>query len=593
MCTALCGRSCFPAESVKRARPPVKSSATPARAWRPEDYSAIDLPALERELRSSVQGEVRFDQGSRALYATDASNYRQVPVGVVLPYDAEDVEAAVGVCRKHGVPVLSRGGGTSQAGQCCNVAVILDNSKYFNQIVDLDPDGCLAWVQPGVILDQLRDAAEQHHLTFGPDPSTHSRCTLGGMIGNNSCGVHSIMAGNTVDNIEELEVLTYDGLRMRVGRTSDEELARIIAEGGRRGEIYAGLRALRDRYAAAIRKRYPKIPRRVSGYNLDQLLPENGFHVARALVGSEGTCATVLEAVTKLVVSPPSRTLVVLGFSDIFAASDRVMEVMEHGPIGLEGMDDRVAGYIRAKGLSPDGLALLPEGGGWFMVEFGGESPAESVDRAGHMVDHLTRGMHASGARVCTNPYEKSLVATLRESGFGASSYVPGMRETGPGWEDSAVPPERLGNYLRELRGLLDRYGYNTGFYGHYGQGCIHSLIDFDFRTAEGISRFRSFVSEAADLVAGYGGSLSGEHGDGQARGELLPKMFGDELVEAFREFKAIWDPEPVVDQCAEGVEVRVETRPLALHHPLDLLPHVVPLGFADRFRQLLHDRSQ
>src|SRR5579872_6041545 len=295
----------------------------------------VDAVALEAVLRRRVGGEVRFDKGSRALYATDGSNYRQVPIGVVLPRDVHDVIATVATAREFGAPILSRGGGTSLAGQCCNVAVILDFSKYMAEILEIDPARRVARVQPGVVLDNLRNAAEKHHLTFGPDPATHDRCTLGGMIGNNSCGVHSLMAGKTDDNVEELEILTYGGVRMKVGPTSDVELEKIIADGGRRGELYSGLRRLRETYSNLIRQRYPDIPRRVSGYNLNYLLPENGFHVARALVGSEGTCVTTLEATCRLVTSPPERLLVVIGCRDVFECADLVPEVLRHKPIGL------------------------------------------------------------------------------------------------------------------------------------------------------------------------------------------------------------------------------------------------------------------
>ena len=260
----------------------------------------VNAEALAKELQTRIRGEVRFDDGSRALYATDGSNYRQVPIGVVIPRSVEDVIQTVATCRLFGAPLLARGGGTSLAGQCCNVVVVMDMSKYMHDIIEINQAKNIARVQPGIILDVLRNAAEQYHLTFGPDPATHAWCTLGGMIGNNSCGTHSVMAGMTADNVEELDILTYDGVRMRVGKTSDEELKRIINAGGRRGEIYAKLKALRDKYADLVRERYPNIPRRVSGYNLDQLLPENGFHVARALIGTEGTCVTVLEATVNL-----------------------------------------------------------------------------------------------------------------------------------------------------------------------------------------------------------------------------------------------------------------------------------------------------
>ncbi len=306
------------------------------------------------------------------MYATDASNYRHVPIGVVFPRDTADVMTAVSVARKHDAPLLGRGGGTSLAGQCCNVALVLDMSRHMNAILEVDPDGQRARVQPGVILDSLRDRAEVHGLTFGPDPATHDRCTLGGMIGNNSCGVHSIMSGKTDANIESLEVLTYDGVKLKVGPTSDEELASIIAGGGRRGEIYAAMKSIRDRYGDQIRKRFPKIPRNVSGYNLEQLLPENGFNVARALVGTESTCAITLEATTILVPSPPKRVLVVVGYEDVFMAADAVPEIMSFEPIGLEGIDDNLIRAMTRKNLYPEAIELLPAGRGWLLVEFGG-----------------------------------------------------------------------------------------------------------------------------------------------------------------------------------------------------------------------------
>jgi FAD/FMN-containing dehydrogenase/Fe-S oxidoreductase len=504
----------------------------------------VDAAALAAALRREIRGEVRFDDGSRALYSTDASNYRQVPIGVVLPRDANDVIATVALARRFGAPILARGGGTSLAGQCCNVAVVLDFSKYMHGIRELDPKQKYAAVEPGIILDDLRSEAEKHNLTFGPDPATHTHCTIGGMIGNNSCGVHGLMAGKTVDNIEELEVLTYDGVRLRVGPTSDEQLQRFIAEGGRRGEIYKGLRAIRDTYADQIRARYPKIPRRVSGYNLDELLPENGFHVARALVGSECTCVIVLEAKCRLVYSPPSRTLVVLGYKDIYTAADHVPQILEFQPIGLEGVDDRLVDDMKAKGLNVHNIALLPEGRGWLLVEFGGETKAESDASARRLIDAVKRWNDAPSTKQYDDKREEKMVWQIRESGLGATAFVPGKARTWEGWEDSAVDPKQLGKYLRDLRKLMDKYDYVGDLYGHFGQGCVHTRNNFDLESAPGIAKFRAYIDEAADLCVKYGGSLSGEHGDGQSRAELLPKMFGDELIRAFREFKAIWDPE-------------------------------------------------
>ena len=504
----------------------------------------VDAAALAEALRAEVRGEIRFDRGTRALYATDGSNYRQVPIGVVLPRDADDVLATVALCREFGAPLLCRGGGTSLAGQCCNVAVILDFSKYMAGILEIDAPRRIARVQPGVVLDTLRAAAEKHHLTFAPDPATHDRCTLGGMIGNNSCGVHSVMAGKTDDNIEQLDILTYDGTRMKVGATSNEDLERIFQQGGRRAEIYTKLQTIASAYGDQVRQRFPNIPRRVSGYNLNHLLPENGFHVARALVGSEGTCVTILEATCRLVESPPERALLVVAYPDIYQCADHVPEIMAHKPIGLEGFDDLLVGYTRAKGINSEGLALLPEGGGWLMVEFGASSAQEAESQARGLMQSLGHSANPPRLVLYTGKQQIKRVWEVRESALGATSHVAGEAMSWEGWEDAAVAPEKLGAYLRDLRRMFAAYGYKGSLYGHFGHGCVHTRINFDLQSKEGIAKFRKFMEEAADLVVGYGGSISGEHGDGQARAELLPKMFGPELVQAFREFKSAWDPE-------------------------------------------------
>jgi FAD/FMN-containing dehydrogenase/Fe-S oxidoreductase len=501
----------------------------------PAGVESVDRRALERALRRQLRGEVHFDAGNRAAYAHDSSNYRQPPLGIVLPRDADDVVAAVAACREHGAPVLNRGCGTSLSGETTNVAVVIDMSRHMRAIREIDPERRIARVEPGVVHDQLTGATEPRHaLTFAPDTSTHAFATIGGMLGNNSCGVHSVMGGRTSDNTVALDVLTYDGQRMRVGSTSEDELARIAAAGGRRGEIYAALRALRDRHADRIRERFPKIPRRVSGYNLDELLPERGFDVARALVGTEGTCVSFLEATLRLIPSPPARCLVVLGYPDVFAAGDHVPEVMELEPIALEAFDDRLVGG------TPAGL---PPGRGWLVAEFGGEAPAEAEARARECVRRLERQPGAPAIELVADRAGQRRIWELRGGGLGATAYARGDREHWPGWEDAAVPPGREGAYLRDFKKLLDAHGYSASLYGHFGQGCIHCRIDFELRTREGVERWRSFLGEAADLVVSYGGSLSGEHGDGQARAELLPKMFGEDLVQAFGEFKAIWDP--------------------------------------------------
>jgi FAD/FMN-containing dehydrogenase/Fe-S oxidoreductase len=507
-------------------------------------------PDLSSDLRRVVRGEVRFDRGSRALYATDGSNYRQVPIGVVVPLDIDDVVAAVDVCRKHGAPMLSRGGGTSLAGQCCNAAVVMDMSKYVNRVLDIDAARRLARVEPGVVLDTLQRAASRHELIFGPDPATHTHCTLGGMLGNNSCGVHAVMSqfygpgSRTSDNTHRLEVLTYDGLRMWVGPTSERDLAEIIAAGGRRGRTYAALRTLRDKYADLIRQRYPKIPRRVSGYNLDELLPERGFNVARALVGTESTCVTVLQAEMMLIDRPRARSLLVLGYPDVYSAGDHVPDVLAFRPIGLEGMDDRLIDDMKKARIHPESASLLPDGKGWLMVEFGGETRSESDAKARAAMAALRRTPNPPTMKLYDDPETEARLWKVRESGLGATAHVPDAPVTWEGWEDSAVPPDRVGLYLRDLRRLFEKYGYACALYGHFGQGCIHTRIDFDLESAPGIERYKAFMDEATTLVVSHGGSFSGEHGDGQSKAQFLPKMFGQELVNAFREFKSIWDPD-------------------------------------------------
>ncbi|WGS54774.1 FAD-binding oxidoreductase [Paraburkholderia sp. D15] len=505
------------------------------------------MQALEADLRSHVRGEVRFDQGSKALYASDASNYRQVPLGVVVPADVDDLLATLAACRRNDVPFLPRGGGTSQNGQCVNVAVVADASKYVNRVVSIDPVAGTAIVEPGVVCDTLRDAAERHGLTFAPDPATHSRCTLGGMIANNSCGAHSVMAGKTVENVEALEIATFDGARFWVGPTADDELERIIAAGGRQGEIYAALRQLRDTYAEQIRAKFPRIKRRVSGFNLDQLLPENCFNVARALVGTEGTCAVTLQAKVRLVKSPAKRVIVVVGFTDIYTAADAVPHFMRCEPIAIEGLDRAIIRGLQARGLKKDEIALLPPGDAWVVLEFGADTQEAVLRQARDAAAYFSSGEAGPNvsAMLVDDRAMQAKVWSIRETGASAValSVDDGTPDPVVGWEDAAVDPLRLGDYLRAFQALVDRYGYETSLYGHFGDGCVHARITFDLRSAAGVATWRNFLREAAELVVEFGGSLSGEHGDGQAKAEFLPIMYGPELMQAMEQFKAIWDP--------------------------------------------------
>jgi len=538
-----------------------------------KDSINVDVKNLKKELRRSIEGEVRFDNGSRALYSTDSSNYRQIPIGVVIPKTEDDIVKTINLCRKYHAPILSRGGGTSLAGQCCNVAVMMDMAKYYNKILSIDKEKKLVTVQPGIVLDEMRNATkEKVDMTFGPDPATHDHCTLGGMLGNNSCGIHSVMAqfrgdgARTSDNTESITVVTYDGVKMKVGATSDNELEQIINEGGRRSEIYKKLKEFRDKYEDLIRGKFPNIPRRVSGYNLTALLPENGFNVAHVLIGSESTLVTITEATLKLLHEPKARSLLVLGYDSLPNAGNAVPFIMEHKPIGLEGMDDLLLEFMRRKKFNVEDISLLPDGKAWLLVEFGGDSKEDSDNQAKALMEGLKKEKNVPTMSLFDNPDQEELLWKVRESGLGATAWVPGEPNGGPGWEDSAVPPDKVGIYLKELRDLFTKYKLFPSIYGHFGQGCIHCRVGFDFLTEEGIEKYKQFTIEASHLVVKHGGSLSGEHGDGQARGDLLEIMYGKELVNAFREFKTIWDPEwrmnpgKIIDTYGQTNDLRLGT---------------------------------
>ena len=504
----------------------------------------IDTDALARELRSRTNGEVRFDDGARALYATDSSNYRQVPLGVVLPRTVDDIVTAMATARELDAPVLLRGGGTSLCGQTCNAALVIDTSKYLRRIVALDPGARTAVVEPGCVADTLNAAAAAHGLMFPCVPATHRWCTIGGMIGNNSCGTHSLMGGKTDDNVISLDVLTYDGTRMRLGPTSDADVTRISAAGGRRAEIYDALSALRDHYADEIRRRFPDIPRRVSGYNLPHLLPEHDFNVARAIVGSESTCVAVLEATVRLVAVPKQRVLLVIGYESIERGGEDVPRLLEHRPIALEGIDGLIVKHMAQRSLHGRARQHLPDGNGWLIVEFEGDTVDDAHGRA-QAARSSIQGSGIVAAKVMTDLADQAEIWEVREGGLGATAWErSGDTRTWEGWEDSAVPPDRVGAYLRDLKALYVRYRYDGALYGHFGQGCIHTRVNFDLQSAAGINHFRHFLDDAADLVVRYGGSISGEHGDGQSKAALLPKMYGASIMEAFVAFKRIWDPQ-------------------------------------------------
>ncbi|MGW1254506.1 FAD-binding and (Fe-S)-binding domain-containing protein [Streptomyces sp. NPDC002513] len=482
--------------------------------------TGADAGALHAELSAAVRGAVDFRTTARALHTMDASNYRRVPLGVVAPKDADDVAAVLSVCRAHAVPVVPRGGGTSIAGQATGTGVVLDFTRFMNGIVSLDPEARTAVVRPGVVLDRLQEAAAPHGLRFGPDPSTHARCTLGGMIGNNACGSHSVAWGTTADTVRELSVLTARGEALTLGRGGHGAPEGLLALAG--GEL------------ALLRTGYPVLPRRISGYALDALLPENGVDVARSFCGSEGTLGVVTEAVVDLVEAPRAQALAVLAYPDESAAAQAAAGLLPWAPLTVEGM---------AADLLP-ASAGLPRGGAWLFVETGGASGAQARARA----ETIVRAADVTDAMVVTDPAGQRALWRLREDAAGTATRTPDGREAWPGWEDCAVPPARLGEYLRDFRRLLAEHGLHGVPYGHFGDGCIHVRIDFDLLSPAGVARFRRFSEEAAALVVSHGGSLSGEHGDGQARAELLPTMYGPDLVALFERAKGLWDPDDLLN---------------------------------------------
>ncbi|WP_344587135.1 FAD-binding and (Fe-S)-binding domain-containing protein [Actinomadura vinacea] len=528
-----------------------------------------DAAAVAEALARGDCGDVAGDAGRRAQYSADSSNYRQVPLVVVFPRERRQVINALSVCRRMGVPVTARGAGTSTSGQAVGPGAVLDLSRYYNRLIALDPQARTATVQPGIVLDDLQTAAAEHGLRFGADPSTHSRCTLGGMIGNNACGTHSLAWGRTADNVVELEVVTYRGTVVRLGEMTPSEVDEAIAAGDDRARLIASLHLLAQRNLAALRTNLGRFPRQVSGYALEHLLPERRFDLAKALVGSEGTLAVVLSATVRLISPPPAAALVVLGFRDACAAADAVPALLEHRPLAIEGLDQALTDIV-VRPETRAAIDTLPAAKAWLFAKLGGTGE-ELTGRAQALAESARQAAGFTGGEVITEPARARRLWRIREDGAGLATRLPDGAEAWPGWEDAAVPPDRLGSYLRQFTGLLDQYRLQGAVYGHFGEGCLHVRIDFDFTTEEGTTVFRAFVTDAAKLISAHGGSLSGEHGDGQARSELLPLMYGPDVISLFEEFKSIWDPD-------NGLNPGMIVRPLPVDGNLRVSPRRTPL---------------
>ncbi|MPZ59926.1 MAG: FAD-binding protein [Propionibacteriales bacterium] len=466
--------------------------------------------------------------GHRALYAGDASNHRVLPGCVVFPRSTDDVIATVKSCAEAGVPLTSRGAGTNIAGNAVGPGVVLDFSRHLNRILDTDPERRTAAIQPGVVLDRLQEQVTAHGLRFGPDPSSHSRCTIGGMVGTNACGSHSVAWGTTADSVRELDIVLADGSTTTLGAGPGDS------------DLGAALHRLGSAYADQISAELGRFPRHCSGYALQHLVPGDRFHPAKAFVGSEGTCGVVTEVRVDLVRRPAARALVVAGFADDIAAARAAPALARNGVLTVEGLDDQLVATYDAQ---PGGRARpqLPAGRAWLLVEVPGDS-AEQAEDAGRHTAQMSRDHGAQDVRVLIDPAEQRAMWTIREHGAGLATRT-GRQEAWPGWEDAAVPPERLADYLVGFRKLLENYGRNGVVYGHFGEGCVHVRIDHDLVTDKGRAAYRSFQYDAADLVVAHSGSLSGEHGDGRARSELLGRMYDERMLTAFAEFKHAFDP--------------------------------------------------
>lgn len=510
----------------------------------------VEQVRVVRALGGRIAGEVDGSARRRAEYSSDASNYRVAPMAVVFPRGDEDVLIALEFARENGLSITPRGGGTSVAGNAIGAGLVLDFSRHMNAVHVVDPERHTARVQPGVVLSELQRLARPHGLRFGPDPSTQNRCTLGGMIGNNACGPRAVAWGRTSDTVRELRIVDGGGTERRLANDLS---------------VLPGLADFTGRNLAVLRTDLGRFDRQASGYALEHLLPERGSSVAKAFVGTEGTCGLLLEATVSLVPLPGATVLTVLGYPDIATAADDVAAVMACDPVAVEGIDARLVEVVRAhRGVVPE----LPRGGGWLFVETAGDT----ADEARAAAERLCRTTGAIDARIVTDPVVAAALWHIRADGAGLSGRTPDGEPAWPGWEDAAVPPENLGRYLRDFADLTREHNVNGLLYGHIGDGCIHVRLDLPIVNAP--QRFRAFLFDAAELVVRHGGSLSGEHGDGRARSELLPIMYSRAVLDVFAEYKALFDPANLLNP-----GVLVAPRPIDADLRVAGLPAVANVG--------------
>ena len=476
---------------------------------------------------------LRDDLTTRAAYVSDASIYRRLPAAVAEPSSVAEIRELLATARENGWSVVPRGGGTSVAGNAIGEGLVLDTSRHFRRILEIDPQACTARIEPGVICDQLREAASEFGLTYGPDPSTHSRCTVGGMVANNACGSHSVAWGTSAENLVSVTVMLADGrlVTLDAGGTSEPALT-------------SQLERLRNDHLAMLRTELGQFPRQVSGYGLHYLLGENGFDTAKAFAGTEGTCGIITELTVKLVAKPAHTALAVLGFQDAIDAASAAPALRVSGVTTIEGMGSDLLAALRTRPGQEQAGSELPRGGGWLYCEVAGDTPEQAYDAARRLPALVEETVVDSV--VVGDPAQARALWHIREAGAGIVTRLPDGGEAWPGWEDSAVPPARLGEYLRDLYALLEEMDLRGIPFGHFGEGCVHIRVSFDFNSEHGVARYREFIERAAELVHRYGGSVSGEHGDGRARSELLSTIYTPEALAAFGRFKRIFDPEGV-----------------------------------------------
>ena len=504
---------------------------------------------LELELRRLVEGEVRFDDFSRVLYSTDASIYQMEPVGVVIPRHKDDVLAAVDVARRNGVPILPRGGGTSLAGQTVNHAIVLDFSKYMDALIEVNPDEQWARVQPGIVLDTLNGLLAPHALKYAPDPSTANRASVGGGIGNNSCGSHSVVYGKTGDHVLELNVVLADGAEARFSNLSQSQLETKLSGNGLESQLYRGIPEIAREYSDEIAARYPNIMRRVSGYNLDQFLNGGSVNLSRMMVGSEGTLGVITEAKINLVPVPRATALAIAHFNTLGEACDATPAILEHTPAAVELVGEMLLERTRNSPTFSRRMTFVNgQPGAILVVEFTGDTPAEAADRAQKLRDALARRRLGYDCLTILDPADQANVWAVRKAGLGLLMSVRGDAKPIPFVEDTAVDPERLGQFVRRFDEIVGNHRTTAGYYGHASVGCLHIRPLVSLKTQDGLETMTSIASEIADLVKEFGGSLSGEHGDGIVRGVWTEKMFGPKIYDAFRQVKQAFDPDGIMN---------------------------------------------